>query len=185
MSAKKSIKRSDNRDQSRPKILDSRLLASSWRLSVFEDEISLRGKGNYKHARIDLPHSVTVVAVRESDGKVPLVKQYRHGARGFFWELPAGYVEDGESPAACVKREFREEVGYELKRPRRLCSVFLQPSRSNQVVHIFEGLVGRHMPAEPDSMEDIHSEFFTKEEALGIISKRPSAVHLLALSLKP
>ena len=185
MIPKKSIKRSDNRNQSRPKILDSRLLASSWRLSVFEDELSLHGKGNYKHARIDLPHSVTVVAVRESDGKMPLVKQYRHGAREFFWELPAGYIEDGESPAACVKREFREEVGYELRRPRKLSSVFLQPSRSNQVVHIFEGLVGRRMPAEPDSVEDIHTEFFTREEALEVISKKPSAIHLLALSLKP
>ena len=110
---------------------------------------------------------------------MPLVKQYRHGAREFFWELPAGYVEDGESPAACVKREFREEVGYELRRPRKLSSVFLQPSRSNQVVHIFEGLVGRRMPAEPDSVEDIHTEFFTRAEAL---SGRARYTHLARVS---
>lgn len=33
---------------------------------------------------------------------------------GGFWEFPGGKIEPGESPQACVAREFREEVGLEV-----------------------------------------------------------------------
>jgi ADP-ribose pyrophosphatase len=50
-----------------------------------------------------------------TDGKVVMVKQYRHGLEEISIELPGGVAEDGETMEEAVKREFKEETGYEFK----------------------------------------------------------------------
>lgn len=45
------------------------------------------------------------------------------------WDVPGGYVERGESPAAACRRELREELGLD-RRPLRLLGVDWAPSAS-------------------------------------------------------
>ena len=127
-----------------------------------------------------LPNFALVAAVRESDTKVPLVKQYRHGAKRDFWELPAGLLERDEKPEECVKREFREEVGYELVNPELLTSVFTSPARTAQIAHIFSGTVGKRSRKRLDANEALTTKFVTKASALKLLSRNISATHLLA-----
>jgi ADP-ribose pyrophosphatase len=47
-----------------------------------------------------------------SDGRIPIVHQYRPAIEAFTWELPAGLIEPGEEPAEAAKRELLEETGY-------------------------------------------------------------------------
>lgn len=46
---------------------------------------------------------------------VILVKQYRVGNDRINFEIPAGLIEDGEDPLETVKRELKEETGYDYK----------------------------------------------------------------------
>jgi len=62
---------------------------------------------------------VLVIALTE-DGRVPLVRQYKHGAGEILYELPAGYIDDNESPLAAAKRELREETGFSAKEWKKL-----------------------------------------------------------------
>src|SRR6516225_9064538 len=57
------------------------------------------------------PGSVVILAVDESlaTPRVLLEWQYRHAARAFLWELPAGKIDPGESELTAAKRELREE----------------------------------------------------------------------------
>ena len=56
-----------------------------------------------------LPDSVSIVAV--DGGLLVVVRQTRAGAGGRTLELPAGSIEDGETPEECAARELVEECG--------------------------------------------------------------------------
>lgn len=58
------------------------------------------------------PDFVVVIGVTE-DGKMPMIRQYRHGLREVLLEVPAGCVEQGETFEEAAKRELMEETGYQ------------------------------------------------------------------------
>ena len=59
---------------------------------------------------------IQVTAGILTDGERVLACQRRAGSRfGLKWEFPGGKVEAGESPAACLRRELREELGIEAE----------------------------------------------------------------------
>src|SRR5688500_3387725 len=55
--------------------------------------------------------SVVVMAVEDSgrEPRVLLVRQYRHAAGRYLWELPAGRIDKGETKLAAARRELLEE----------------------------------------------------------------------------
>ena len=59
-----------------------------------------------------------VTAVLDDAGeRVLMMRRHRFIVDRWVWELPGGYVDDGEEPAAAAAREVEEETGW---RPRRL-----------------------------------------------------------------
>ncbi len=123
------------------------------------------------------------VAVRSSDGKIPLVNQYRHGSGKMTWEFPAGHIEPNEKLAACAKREFREEVGFELLKPKLVCSAYTSAPRTNQRAHIFTGYVGRELEQELDDTEELSVKFVAPNTARRLLTTNSSSTHLLAFLL--
>src|SRR5271156_1799628 len=57
------------------------------------------------------PGSVVVLPVLP-DGRIVLIRQYRHSVQQYLWELVAGRRDGNESFAAGARRELREETGY-------------------------------------------------------------------------
>src|SRR5688500_2437050 len=49
--------------------------------------------------------------VDHPDPRVVLIRQFRHAAENFIWEIPAGRLDAGETPQQCAVRELEEEVG--------------------------------------------------------------------------
>lgn len=56
-----------------------------------------------------------VAALAERGGRVFLARRGGHKGSPGLWELPGGKLEDGESPAAALVRELREELGIEAR----------------------------------------------------------------------
>jgi ADP-ribose pyrophosphatase len=167
------------------KVLERKLLATSWRVKFYEDTVKDDRVGELqKYARLVVPDFVLAVA-KDSDGKIPLVSQYRHGAGKTFWEFPAGLTELGENPVDCVKREFREEVGQELDRVQLAFSVFTSPTRTRQRAHIFFGRVGKKSTQNLDAGEELSVRFVSDALAWNLLRKNNwiSEAHLLAYLL--
>jgi 8-oxo-dGTP pyrophosphatase MutT (NUDIX family) len=71
------------------------------------------------------------------DGRVVMVKQYRHGIGQESIELPGGVVEEGESMEEGVKRELLEETGYIFEKMEFLGKISANPSTTNNMMHMF------------------------------------------------
>lgn|SRR5262245_7279583 len=71
------------------------------------------------------------------DGSVILIRQFRHAAGGFIYEIPAGKLHPGEDPLLCAARELEEEIGYRANSFDLLSSIFTAPGFTDEVIHIY------------------------------------------------
>lgn len=83
------------------------------------------------------PGAAAVVPLKNRD-TVMLIKQFRHAAGGFIYEVPAGKLHPGEDPMNCAARELEEEIGYIAGRLERLTSILTAPGFTDEVIHIYK-----------------------------------------------
>jgi 8-oxo-dGTP pyrophosphatase MutT (NUDIX family) len=74
-----------------------------------------------------------------SNSRVLTVKQYRHAGNVTCVELPGGVVDHGETPIAAARRELLEETSFEAATWTKVASVFANPARQTNRVHVFLG----------------------------------------------
>lgn len=72
-----------------------------------------------------------------SDGRVALVKQYRHPAGRELLEIPAGRLELGESPEACAAREIEQEIGWRPGRLLKLAEFYSTPGFCEEQLYVY------------------------------------------------
>jgi 8-oxo-dGTP pyrophosphatase MutT (NUDIX family) len=89
---------------------------------------------------------VSILAMT-ADRRIPVVRQFRPALEQFTWELPAGLVDEGESPELTCKRELLEETGFPALKIHELgitapCSGRLSNRLHSFFVEAGEPLVG-------------------------------------------
>jgi ADP-ribose pyrophosphatase len=82
------------------------------------------------------PGGAGVVAL-DAENQVCLLRQYRHAAGGWVWELPAGKLDPGEPPLATAQRELQEEAGLHAARWESLGKIISSPGVFTEIVHLF------------------------------------------------
>lgn len=83
------------------------------------------------------PGASAIVPMKQ-DGTVVLIRQFRHAAGGFIYEIPAGKLHPGEDPLDCARRELEEEIGYRPKNLEFITSIFTAPGFTDEVIHIYK-----------------------------------------------
>ncbi len=93
-----------------------------------------------------------------ADPRVVLIRQFRHAADGFIWEVPAGRLDPGEAPDACARRELEEESGYRAGALRPLTTIYTTPGFTDERIHLFlaHDLDEREHHREPDEFMEVH-----------------------------
>ena len=79
---------------------------------------------------------IAVVALDEQ-GKVLLVRQFRHAVDKFLLEIPAGGIDPGEEPMDAVRRELQEEIGYFPRKIDKLGGFYATPGYGTEYLHCF------------------------------------------------
>jgi ADP-ribose pyrophosphatase len=114
---------------------------------------------------IEHPGSVVVLPVFP-DGRILLIRQYRHSVGSFLWELVAGRRDGDETFAHGAHRELQEETGYTARTMRKLAALYPSPGflREKMVIFLAQGLQAG--AANPEVDEKIAARIFSLREAL-------------------
>jgi ADP-ribose pyrophosphatase len=145
------------------KILKSRMVFRGKVFGVRRDEVLEPGGVRATREVITHPGSVVVLPVLK-DGRILMIRQYRHAARQYLWELVAGRIDEGETVKKAAARELKEETGYRAKRFTEFLDVFPTPGFLEERMHILlaEGLTEGE--AEPEADEKIISHGYSVGE---------------------
>jgi ADP-ribose pyrophosphatase len=105
--------------------------------SVVTDEVEMPGGRVASRDYVRHVGAVAVVAL-DDQGRVVLIRQYRHPLRRDLWELPAGLADvAGEAPPASALRELAEEADLQAARLDLLVDVHTSPGYSDEMIRIF------------------------------------------------
>lgn len=146
---------------SRARLVRSTTLYKGKVVRLTVDEVVEPGGVNAR--REVVRHSASVVVLPHlPDGRVLLVRQYRHAAHQSLWELVAGTLEPGENPLEAARRELLEETGYHARTLKPLFDFFPSPGFLSEQMHLFEARGLSRTKARPDADERIRIRRFTR-----------------------
>jgi ADP-ribose pyrophosphatase len=145
------------------KVLKSEIVYQGRVFGVRRDE--LQEPSGLRTTREVITHhgSVVVLPVLE-DGRIVLIRQYRHATRQYLWELVAGSMDKGEKVKAAAARELLEETGYKAKRYSVFLEIYPSPGFLEEKMYILlaEGLTAGK--AQPEWDEQIETKAYTAKE---------------------
>jgi ADP-ribose pyrophosphatase len=147
----------------RAKVLKSKVLYTGKIFRLQRDTVVEPGGVRADRDIVVHPGSVVVMPIFE-DGRVLLIRQYRHTVGEFLWEFVAGRKEPEERPTIAARRELLEETGYTAKRLRKMLHIIPTPGFVNEWMWIFaaQGLV--EGTAQPEDDEKITPRIFTLKQ---------------------
>lgn len=129
-----------------------------------DDTVRMPDGSTVRRQVVEHPGAVAVLAFEGEE--VLLVEQYRHPAGEALLEVPAGTLEQGESPEACAARELEEETGFRAARLAPLGLLRPSPGICTEVIWLFEAAELAKTEARPEPDEELTLVRLPFDEAL-------------------
>ena len=85
---------------------------------------------------LNIPDSSVILPITENNEFI-IIKQFRESLDNYSLELPAGFIDENETPQQAAERELFEETGYISKEFIYLGIGRLMINRTNSVQHLF------------------------------------------------
>ena len=120
------------------------LYESEWVRLVLVD-VEIPDGDRFEHHVIRFPNHAAGTVVRDPDRGVLLLWRHRFITDTWGWEIPAGRIDPGETPAQAAARETLEETGWEPGPLRPLLRYQPTNGVSDQSFHIFTADGATHM----------------------------------------
>ena len=159
-------------------VLGSRdLLDASPYLKVRAETVQLPdGRMVENFYQLDQP-DFAMMYVEAEDGRVVMLRTYKHGARRVSLTFPAGAIEPGEDPLTAAKRELLEETGYAADDWTALGGFVVGANSKGSTCHMFHAKGARKV-AEPDNgdLEDMRIELHSARELIDAAARGGYAV---------
>jgi len=126
-------------------------------VSLTVDEVTLPNGHRASLEIVHHPGGAAAVAI-DGEGRVCLLRQYRHAVGEWIWELPAGKLEPGEPPLNTAQRELVEEAGTLAAHWESLGRCVPSPGVLNEIVHLYlaTGLTPARAALESAEVLEVH-----------------------------
>jgi ADP-ribose pyrophosphatase len=100
----------------------------------------------------------TVIAAVDNQNQICLLRQYRHAAGDFIWEVPAGKLEPREVPLATAQRELKEEAGLLASQWTELNTIYTTPGFCDERLHLYlaQDLTSTSRALQADEYIEVH-----------------------------
>ncbi|MEA2078063.1 MAG: NUDIX hydrolase [Candidatus Marinimicrobia bacterium] len=157
-------------------------------LHVRKDKVTLPNGKISVREYIEHPGAVALVAYVEN-GDVLLLNQFRYPLKKVFIELPAGKIDEGETPEQTGLRELEEETGYRATKLSLLTTINPCIGYSNEVIHIYEAFGLKEGTLQTDDNEFVQVFTLSLDEACkkvrsGEITDVKTMIGLLSAKLR-
>lgn len=148
------------------KILNQKYLEKNDWIKLRKDScLTPKGKTVDPYYVMELQDVSCAVAMTK-EGKIVLVKEYKHAVQKEILQLPCGYIDKNEDPLTAAKRELAEETGYTSKKWVLLGSFTGSPGRLTHYYHFFLAEDCEKTEQQKlDELETLEVFEFSKEEA--------------------
>jgi ADP-ribose pyrophosphatase len=167
-------KRGSSKVRTKIEVISSKLSYEGPLFRVYTDEIRENGREMIRDV-VRHNGSVVILAIDDTKSKrdplVVMERQYRHAAKEYLLEVPAGKMEEGEDALAGAKRELLEETGFQAKRWKKMVRYFASPGFLGEFMQVFiaEGLtLGA---AQPEYDEQLEIEMIPLSKLLRMIEE--------------
>jgi ADP-ribose pyrophosphatase len=168
------VSKASSKNQPNVEVVSSTLSYDGPLFRVYSDKIIENGR---EVTRDVVRHNGSVVILAIDDAKskrdpmIVMERQYRHAAKEYLLEVPAGKMEEGEDALAGAKRELLEETGFKAKRWRKMLRYFASPGFLGEFMQVFiaEGLTLGD--AQPEYDEQLEIEMMPLSRVLGMIDE--------------
>ena len=118
------------------KIISSKHVFSGRAVSLRVDTVELPSGRHTTREIVEHPNCIVAVPIDEQ-GNVLLVRQFRHPINKSLLELPAGGIEENETPEDAVQRELQEEIGYLPRKVEMLGGFYSAPGFCTEYLYLF------------------------------------------------
>jgi ADP-ribose pyrophosphatase len=170
---KSSASKARDKKSPRARLLSSRTVYRGPVFTVTTDHVLEPGGIKVRRDLIHHSGSVVVLAVDDSSSvpRVLLERQYRHAAKDYLWELPAGRIDPGENELEAARRELIEETGYRASRWQRILKFYASPGFIAETMAVYLATRLREGEAEPEADEIIEKRMLPLPRVVSMIMK--------------
>lgn len=158
------------------------LIRRPW-LTARRDEIEYPdGRVQPEYYVLEYPDWINIIAITD-EGQIILERQWRQALGVVSLEIPAGVVEEGETPLEAAQRELAEETGYTGGSWTELLTIAPNPGVMNNTCHCFVARGVSHTTSQHlDATEDL--DVMLCDEA-DVFAKLQSGAFLQAMMVAP
>ncbi|MGV8145041.1 MAG: NUDIX hydrolase [Alkaliphilus sp.] len=134
------------------------------------DTVELPGRKYARREIVEHSGGVCILAIT-SDDEIIFVKQYRKAVEKPILEIPAGRIEEDESPELTAARELKEETGFSSSKITKVMQFYSSPGFTNEKIHLF--LAENLEEGDPDFDENEYIEIvkINVKEAINMVKE--------------
>lgn len=151
------------------KTVESNCLYKGKILNLKKDTVTLPDGNSAIREYVEHSGGSSVLCVK--DGKVLMVKQFRYPYKEEIWEIPAGKLNDGETPEQTALRELEEEGGVRAKSIKQIFEMYPTPAYTTEIIRIFYAWDLTETKSRLDDDEFLASEWIEIQKLKDMIAK--------------